>query len=49
VILSGTVTTWSQRDAAELAAIQAPGVTQVDNHITVSPAPLAEDQEDELC
>lgn len=49
VILSGTVTTWSQRDAAELAAIQAPGVTQVDNHITVSPTPLAEDEEDEIC
>ena len=49
VILSGTVTSWSQRDAAELAAIQAPGVTHVDNHITISPTPLAEEEVDELC
>lgn len=49
VILSGTVTSWSQRDAAERAVIQTPGVTQVDNHITVSPAPLDEEDVDELC
>ena len=49
VILSGTVASWSQRAAAEDAASQAPGVTHVDNHISVSPAPLAEDDGDEIC
>jgi len=49
VILTGNVTTWSQREAAERAASQAPGVTQVDNHIAVLPAPLADDDVDEIC
>ena len=38
VTLKGTVTTWSQRDAAERAAAGAPGITQVDNEIVVEPA-----------
>ena len=50
VTLTGIVTTWSQREAAELAASQAPGVRQVVNHIVVSPAPLAdEDDIDIIC
>ena len=35
--LSGTATSWLQRDAAERAAYDAPGITMVDNHIVVDP------------
>ena len=37
VTLTGQVTSWAQRDAAEAAAAQAPGVTEVDNLIEVAP------------
>lgn len=37
VRLSGTATTWMQREAAERAAFDAPGVTMVDNQIMVEP------------
>jgi osmotically-inducible protein OsmY len=37
VKLCGTVRSWSQRQAAELAAWAAPGVSAVDNHIAVVP------------
>jgi osmotically-inducible protein OsmY len=37
VILSGRVHSWSERDEAQRAAWAAPGVTAVENHITVSP------------
>jgi len=36
VILRGTVRSWVEREAAERAAWSAPGVTRVDNQITVS-------------
>jgi len=48
VTLTGTVTTWTEREAAERAAGQAPGVTQVNNYINVVPAPLVEPV-DEIC
>ena len=35
--LKGTATTWLQRDAAERAAYDAPGITMVDNQIVVDP------------
>ncbi len=35
--LKGTATTWLQRDAAERAAYDAPGITVVDNQIVVDP------------
>ena len=35
--LRGTTTTWLQRDAAERAAYDAPGITVVDNQILVDP------------
>ena len=35
--LRGTATTWVQRDAAERAAYDAPGITVVDNQIVVDP------------
>lgn len=35
--LKGTATTWLQRDAAERAAYDAPGITFVDNQIVVDP------------
>jgi osmotically-inducible protein OsmY len=36
VILTGTVRSWAERDAAEREAWSAPGVTSVDNRILVS-------------
>lgn len=35
--LRGTATSWLQRDAAERAAYDAPGITMVDNQIVVDP------------
>jgi osmotically-inducible protein OsmY len=43
--LRGTVSTWLQRESAEQAAASAPGITRVDNHITVEPAEVV----DEIC
>lgn len=37
VVLHGNVRSWSERDQAQQAAWAAPGVTAVENHITVSP------------
>jgi osmotically-inducible protein OsmY len=37
VILRGTVRSWAERKEAEEAAWRAPGVTKVDNRITISP------------
>jgi osmotically-inducible protein OsmY len=52
VTLSGTVHSWSEREAAEHAAGQAPGVTQVNNFLTVESAVGADSRvtcEDEIC
>jgi osmotically-inducible protein OsmY len=51
VILTGTVGSWSQRDAAERAAGSAPGIRRVDNRIIVSPPEPYELDEsvDEIC
>jgi osmotically-inducible protein OsmY len=35
VILKGTVRAWAERDEAERAAWKAPGVTAVDNRISI--------------
>ncbi len=35
--LTGTVGTWLQRDSAERAAANAPGIAHVDNRIAVQP------------
>jgi osmotically-inducible protein OsmY len=45
VTLSGHVGTWLQRDIAERAALDAPGIRRVDNQITVVP----EVDEEEIC
>jgi osmotically-inducible protein OsmY len=42
--LTGTVATWLQYEAAERAAISAPGITRVDNRIVVEPAVEAVDE-----
>jgi osmotically-inducible protein OsmY len=50
VTLTGTVSTWLQRDAAELAAGHAPGIARVENRIAVVPAEPRELEEvDEMC
>jgi osmotically-inducible protein OsmY len=46
--LTGSVSSWLQRDAAEHAAANAPGVTNVDNRITVEPRQRSEES-DEIC
>jgi len=46
-VLTGRVATWLQRDAAERAAANAPGIGHVDNRIAVEP-PEMEDA-DEIC
>jgi osmotically-inducible protein OsmY len=45
VTLSGQVSTWMQREIAERAAADAPGIRRVENLITVEPAV----EEDEIC
>jgi len=47
--LKGTVGSWLQREAAERAAGNAPGVTRVDNRITIVPTFVLEDTPDEEC
>ena len=42
-VLRGTVTTWLQREAAERAASDAPGIARVENHIAVEPVELVEE------
>lgn len=46
--LTGTVSNWVQREAAERAAADAPGIATVENRITVEPPPL-DDAVDEMC
>jgi osmotically-inducible protein OsmY len=50
VILTGTVGSWAQRDAAERAAGSAPGIRRVDNRMVVMPAePFELEPPDEMC
>ena len=50
VILTGTVRSWSQRDAAERAAGSAPGIRRLDNRIIVEPSePHEVEPPDEMC
>jgi osmotically-inducible protein OsmY len=37
VVLQGTVRSWMEREAAERVAWSAPGVTSVENRITIEP------------
>jgi osmotically-inducible protein OsmY len=39
-ILTGTVSTWRERDSAEAATAQAPGIRTIDNRIVVDPRPI---------
>jgi osmotically-inducible protein OsmY len=47
-VLTGTVTSWPQRESAERAAADASGIEQVENHIVVEPRSL-EAVPDEIC
>lgn len=47
-ILTGTVGTWLQRESAERAAADAPGIVHVDNRIVVEP-PSMDAVPDEMC
>jgi osmotically-inducible protein OsmY len=49
VTLTGTVGSWLQRDAAERAAGSAPGITRVDNHITIVPTFVLDEVPDGQC
>jgi osmotically-inducible protein OsmY len=50
VVLTGTVSTWLQRDAAERAAGNAPGIARVENQIVVEPLePHEVEPIDEMC
>jgi osmotically-inducible protein OsmY len=50
VILTGTVGSWAQRDAAERATGSAPGIRRVDNRIIVTPSePYELEPPDEIC
>lgn len=44
VVLRGSVRAWDERAAAEWAAWAAPGVAEVENHITVQPAMMCKDK-----
>jgi osmotically-inducible protein OsmY len=44
-VLTGTVASWFQREAAERAAGDAPGIRRVDNRIVVEPPPREEEWE----
>ena len=46
-ILTGTVETWLQREAAERAAMSAPGIRSVENRITIEPRRGDTDDSDE--
>lgn len=49
-VLIGTVSSWLQREAAERAAMSAPGIRAVQNRICVEPPPrAAEDVDDAIC
>ena len=48
VTLTGTTGSWAERGAAEQAASRAPGVTQVNNHLTVTSVFVPEPV-DEIC
>ena len=39
VVLTGKVRAWYERDLAEQAAWSAPGVTAVEDHLTIEPIP----------
>lgn len=49
VTLTGNARTWHEREAAEYAAMHAPGITRVDNLISVDWADAPAHVDDEIC
>ena len=49
VHLTGMVTSWLQREAAERGAASAPGIRRVDNRIVVLPPTIDDVEDDEIC
>lgn len=49
VTLSGTVSSWLQREAAERGAASGPGIRRVDNRIVVVPAGIDDIDDEEIC
>jgi osmotically-inducible protein OsmY len=50
VVLTGSVATWLQRESAERAAADAPGITSVDNRLEIEPPYRPWDEgPDEMC
>ena len=50
VVLTGTVKSWSEREAAERAAGSAPGIRRIDNRIIIEPSePYEVELPDEIC
>jgi osmotically-inducible protein OsmY len=47
--LTGAVGSWLEREAAERAPANAPGIARIDDRITVVPPPWSESDADELC
>ena len=47
-VLSGRVSSWAQREAAEHAALSAPGIVSVENRIEVTPLEVPEASESEV-
>ena len=47
--LTGIASTWLQREAAERAAADAPGIMHVDNHIVVDPIGFSDEDDCEIC
>lgn len=49
VVLTGSVDSWQARDSAEWAAMHCPGITHVENLISITPRPDEVEDDSEIC